>query len=157
MSAATHYSPHFTRREMRASETAARLHIDNTPPPDAEANLVRLCGDFLEPIRAHFGAIRVTSGYRCVDLNSTIGGSLTSAHIDGRAADFEPLSGATLKSVMEWLVRSSLPFDQAIYEFGGWIHLGIAKAGKKPRRQALMIFRSNKYEPFNAADPRVTA
>lgn len=152
---ATHYSPHFTRREMRASETAARLMIDNTPPPEAEKNLERLCVDFLEPIRAAFGPIRVTSGYRCVDLNASIGGSLTSAHTDGRAADFEPLAGATLRSVMEWLMRSALMFDQVIYEYGAWIHLGIAREGRKPRRQALMIFRANRYEQFNPHDPRV--
>lgn len=150
-------SPHFTRREMTGSETATRLEIDNTPPPTAEHNLARLCNDYLEPIRAWAGPLRISSGYRCPELNRAIGGSVTSAHMDGRAADFEPLSPElSLRRVVFWLVNESgLDFDQVIYEFGAWVHIGIAQLGQKPRREALIIFHGGGYLPFDPRDPRV--
>lgn len=151
-----YYSPHFSRREMFASETAARRGIDNTPPAHAEANLARLCVEFLENLRARFGPLRVTSGYRCLVLNTLIGGSSSSAHIDGRAADLQPLrAGVSLKQMMDWVLASPLDFDQVILEYGGWVHLGIARVGEKPRRQALMIFRGTDYLPYESADSRV--
>jgi hypothetical protein len=45
--------------------------------------------ELLEPIRALVKApIQITSGYRCPDLNKRVGGSETSQHIQGEAADF---------------------------------------------------------------------
>lgn len=151
-----HYSPHFARLEMYASDTAARRGIDNRPPAYAERNLVRLCNEVLEPLRAQVGPIRVTSGYRCPRLNEAIGGSSTSAHMDGLAADIQPLTkGFSLKKVMGVVLASGLPFDQVIYEFGGWVHLGISAVGIPPRRQALMIFRGTTYLPYDPSDSRV--
>lgn len=151
-----YYSPHFSRVELLASEAAARRNISNVPSPAIEKNLERLCKDFLEPIRARFGPIRVTSGYRCSALNAVIGGSATSAHVDGRAADIQ-LHDPTffLSDVMRWLKQGGLPFDQAILEYGGWVHLGIAKEGVEPRRRLLMIFSGTGYMNYDAADTRV--
>lgn len=153
----THYSPNFTLMEMHASETAARRNIDNTPTLEEQTNLRRLCVDFLEPIRAQFGPVRVTSGFRAPRLNSAIGGSLLSAHCHGRAADLQFYDPAVkLGDVMRWLRASPLHYDQLIFEFGAWLHLGIAPLGKQPRRQSLMIFRGGGYLPFDPTDPRVT-
>lgn len=146
-----YYSPHFSKVEMCSSETAARRGIDNTPPAHLEANLVRLCQDFLEPIRSEFGPIHITSAYRCWALNTAIGGSQTSAHPDGRAVDFKPVRPLSLQEVVERIIASQLPYDQLIYEFGAWVHIGIARAGQVPRGEALMIFAGAGYSPF---DPR---
>lgn len=152
------HSEHFSHREMVVSDTAARVGIDNRLPAELVPNMERLCQDFLEPIRAEFGVIRITSGYRCARLNELIGGSATSAHVLARAADLEPMDPCvTLREVVEWVSRSKLAFDQVIYEFANWVHLGIAAPGKRPRRQSLMIFRGSGYIPFDSADPRVLA
>lgn len=149
------YSPHFAKREMYASEMAARKGIDNTPPPFVEANLSVLCSGFLENIRARFGPIRVTSGFRCTELNAAIGGSTTSAHMDGRAADLQPLeAGVTLRQVVDWLIASPMEWDQVIHEANAWVHIGIAGPGQKPRRQALMYFVGDGYFPYDPGDSR---
>ena len=147
----SYYSPHFSKLELRSSEMAARKGIINMPNAAADANLNCLCAEFLEPIRLHFGPIRVTSGYRCSTLNALIGGSKSSAHMDGCAVDFQPLRPrVTLIEVMGWVRSSPLPFDQLIHEYGSWIHLGIAPFGKIPRREALMIAHGTSYRSYDA-------
>jgi hypothetical protein len=69
----------------------------------------------------------------------------------GLAADFLPLR-TSLKEVMEWVIASSIDYDQIIYEFGRWLHLGLAPKGQKPRKQALMIFKSSQYLAWNSND-----
>lgn len=156
MNPATYYSAHFSKREMRVSDTAARLGIDNTPPSEVEKNLVRLCRTVLEPLRARFGPYRITSGYRAPTLNFAIGGSKTSVHPRGCAADGEPLDASiTHKEVVDFLIASDIPFDQVILEFNQWVHVGIADEGKEPRREALMIFDGTGYLPYDPNDPRV--
>ena len=57
------------------SETAVRKGIDNTPNLKVISQLKSICRNILDPIRKHYGKpIRVTSGYRCVELNKAIGG-----------------------------------------------------------------------------------
>lgn len=156
-------SPHFTLRELVASQTATRQGIDNTPSMEVEGNLSRLCNQVLERIRFRFGPVRVTSGYRCRELNAAIGGSVTSAHMDGRAADFESVdTRVSHRAIVDWVVAEMrahqypLPVDQVIYEYeDGWVHVGIAEAGKEPRREALMIFKGTGYLPYDPRDPRV--
>ena len=46
----------------------------------------------LDPLREHWGLpIRVTSGYRCPELNEEVGGVEDSWHMDGCAADITAL------------------------------------------------------------------
>jgi len=144
------YSPHFSRRELIFSETAARQGIDNTPTPEVERNLITLCNTLLEPLRAEFGAIAVSSGFRCAALNAAVRGSQTSAHMTGCAADVKPVDPAIkLTDMTRWIERSTLPFDQVIYEFGSWVHVGIATPAAAPRRRALMIFAPETYLAFD--------
>jgi hypothetical protein len=99
------------------------------------------------------GPLRVTSCYRCPGLNYVIGGSKTSRHMMGLAGDLLPVT-MRLQDAYRRVVESAIPYDQAIFEFSRWLHLGAAIHGQEPRRQALMIFEAGQYEPFNAADPR---
>ena len=83
---------HFTLAEFERSATAARLHIDNRVPAGLVPNLQRLCELVLEPLREHFQeAVYVTSGYRCPQLNSAVGGVHNSQHMRGEAVDICPL------------------------------------------------------------------
>ena len=83
---------HFTLAEFERSATAARLHIDNRVPAELVPNIRNLCEQVLEPLREHFQeAVYVTSGYRCPQLNSAVGGVANSQHMRGEAADICPL------------------------------------------------------------------
>ena len=67
-------SKHFSYDEMTRSQTASRNGIDNTPSSKEVNNLISLCDTILEPVRVHFKKpVTVTSGYRCLELNSKIG------------------------------------------------------------------------------------
>lgn len=116
-------SPHFTIEEMTRSQTALRRGIDNMPGPAARAALAALCGAVLEPLRDHFGPVRISSGYRGPALNAAIGGARGSQHQLGEAADLT-VPGVSNLTVCQWLMRS-LRYDQLIYEFGeaGWVHV----------------------------------
>lgn len=83
----TQLSPHFTLAELTASNKAAQLGIDNTPPPELIPRLVMLA-EMLERIRGAVNVpITVTSGYRCQRLNQAVGGVTSSDHTQGHAAD----------------------------------------------------------------------
>ena len=129
------YAPHFTYDEMIFSQYAIYHGIDNTPPPDIEENLVMLSW-WLEELRDHVGqSIRVSSGYRCPRVNMGIGGSTSSAHMKGFAADIScrtitPLSLAILAADKMRVTG----YDQIIHEFGQWVHCGLAT---KPRFELL--------------------
>jgi zinc D-Ala-D-Ala carboxypeptidase len=145
-------SPHFTLAEMTA--TAVRL-VDNTPSNEEVANLTYLCQQVLEPVRNKFGVLHTTSGYRSPEVNRRIGGSPTSAHCRGLAWDGVPLRDLKWMEVVEFIVHSDIPFDQVIYEYGRWLHIGAKPEGLEPRREALMIFSPGKYEVWNPKDSRV--
>jgi putative chitinase len=141
-------SPHFTLREL--TRTSVR-DLDNTPLPEDLANLTTVALFYLEPIRARFGPLWITSGFRSRKVNERINGSKTSAHMSGRAADFVPLAeGVEIAAVVRWVVSSGLAFDQVIEEHAGgdsWVHLGIAADGAKPRGEAL-LYRDGVYSAW---------
>jgi len=144
-------SEHFTLDELISS---SHHEIDNWPSPEVIERLRVLARDFLEPVRARFGALRVTSGYRCPELNRVVGGVADSAHVYGCAADLQPLTpGITIADIVRWVtLESGLPYDQVIDEGSdraAWCHLGIVRPGPEvtPRHTAL-IMRSGKYSPF---------
>jgi len=136
-------SKHFNLEEFTRSETATRLNINNSPTPKVIDNLKRLAIT-LEQVRTLCkGYVIITSGYRSIALNTTIGGSRYSQHINGCAADFYVLQNSgrlDLKEVMDLIIASDIEYDQLIYEFGSWIHLSVPNIkGDKPRKQALTI------------------
>lgn len=133
----TNLSEHFTLAEFCTSQTAARMGRAIEPSPADLQNLARLCVSVLEPLRAALGRpIHVSSGIRPLWLNQAIGGSTSSAHIDGRAADIE-VPGMSALEVCRRVVDLHLPIDQVIHEFGSWCHVGIAKVDTRPRNELL--------------------
>lgn len=85
-------SPNFTLEEFVRSEAAERIPAllaqQRNPPPEVVANLRYLCRSTLQPLRERLRfPIRITSGYRSHELNRLIGGSPTSQHRVGQAAD----------------------------------------------------------------------
>lgn len=142
----TPLTEHFTLEEMCESQLAARLGIDNAPPPDAVERLRRLCEDVLEPARAALGPLRVSSGYRSPALNAATPGAVsTSQHMRGCAADVVPLQ-ATRMDLARWVVANA-PHDQVILEYGteaepAWVHVSHVERGD--RRQVLRVLRDGR-------------
>lgn len=132
-------TPHFTLEEMTFSQTAIRRGIDNTPTPEHFRNLRRLCS-LLEDVRDVIGSpIRITSGYRCEELNGLVGGAKNSQHMIGCAADIKPVS-MDLGEAIEVIIDADIEFDQLILEFNSWIHISVPNTQTdKPRKQVLII------------------
>lgn len=79
---------YFSLGELSHSDTAVSLGIDNTIPKERVRNIEHLVHCVLDPLREHWGLpIRVTSGYRCPELNDEVGGVEDSYHMEGCAAD----------------------------------------------------------------------
>ena len=122
-------SKNFTYDEMIHSATAKRLNIDNTPNARELENLKVLCQTVLQPIRDKRGsAITVTSGYRCSKLNALVGGSKTSQHAVGQAADIT-LGNPTLNKklfnmIVDMINKKEIRVGQLIDEYNyRWLHI----------------------------------
>lgn len=117
----------------------SRLEINMTPSEDVVTSLTRLCNTVLQPLRDEIDSpFVIQSGYRPLSLNTMIGGSRSSAHMYGRAADINALHIPTIGLCRMIIARiSAYPIDQLIFEFGSWCHIGIAPEGAMPRRQVL--------------------
>ena len=132
-------SENFTLAELIASDYAERHGINNMPTDHDILENLHVLANGLERVRAALGgkAIFVNSGYRGPKLNSAIGGSKTSAHMRGLAADIR-VAGMTPREVCGVLSTQmdELGLDQCIFE-GTWTHLGFPDVDKEPRHQVL--------------------
>ncbi len=115
----------FTIAELSASATASRLHISNNPAATHVAALTRLVDHILDPLRDAWRApIRVNSGYRSTALNRAVGGTATSQHLRGEAADITAGSPDANRKLFSLAIKMQLPFDQLIDEKNySWIHI----------------------------------
>jgi hypothetical protein len=97
----------------------------------------------MEEIRTLLGdaSIIVTSGYRSPFVNKIVGGSLTSAHLNGRAVDFICPAFGTPLEIAKAISASEIAFDQLIYE-ETWVHISF---DPKMRREVLTKRRSSGY------------
>ena len=135
----------FSYQEMIKSSTADRIGVSNEATREHVINLVNLCNFILQPVRNQFGPIRVNSGYRSPALNKAVGGSKTSQHCNGEAADFES-SRISNPELAAWVAKN-LDFDQLILEFydgknphSGWVHCSYKKDGSN-RKNTLTALR----------------
>lgn len=143
----TQISKNFSLEELTYSTTAVVRGINNTPDMAAKARLVETVTCMAQPIRDVYGkGIRVTSGYRCQRLNSSVGGSSTSQHTTGYALDIVPSTASDManlkKIVLSW--AKTHKFDQIIFEqpnaqgVPSWIHIGWKHLTKGQRKQILV-------------------
>ena len=153
-------SRNFSLQELIKSDTAIRLDINNNPNSGQIEKLKALCENILQPIRDHFGRVKVTSGFRSEDLCLAIGSSRNSQHAKAEAADFECI-GVDNAELADW-IHKNLPYDQLILEYytpgepnSGWIHCSYIPHGS--RAQFLHCYRDEngktKYKPV-LGDPR---
>jgi len=147
-------SRNFSLQELIKSDTAIRKRIDNNPNADQIEKLKALCENILQPVRDHFGRVKVTSGYRSPELCSAIGSSVNSQHAKAEAADFECI-GVDNAELADW-INQNLPYDQLICEFytpgepnSGWIHCSYIP--DQPRASYLWAYKfegKTKYKPI---------
>jgi hypothetical protein len=127
----------FSLHELTKSETALRMGLDNTPDDEATENLRLLCEKVLQPVRDHFGkGVKVNSAYRSPESNAAVGGSKTSDHCKGMAADIE-IPGVANAELAQWIM-DNLDYTQLILEFytpgipdSGWCHISYDPANLK--------------------------
>lgn len=137
----------FTLAEMIKSETALRHDMDNTPGDAEIASLKLLAEKVLQPVRDHYGkGVKVNSGFRHPEVNAKVGGSKTSDHCKGMAADIE-IPGVPNHELAEW-IQANLEFTQLILEFytrgvpdSGWVHVSYDPANLK--KQAMTATKEN--------------
>ena len=128
----------FSLQEMTKSETALRFDLDNEANDEQLANLVALCECLLQPVRDHFGkSVKVNSGLRTPEVNAKVGGSKTSDHCKGMAADIE-IPGVANAELAQFILDSGMEFRQLILEFytpgipdSGWVHVSYNPADNK--------------------------
>ena len=140
----------FSIAELVQSSTAEQLKINNNPPTIVRVHLTETI-TLLEAIRSEWGkycerhkienpAIRVTSGYRSPELNKAVGGVKTSAHVEGYAADLQPVNGKQTefeRFMANEFSKMGYAFDQIIIEKSNtsrWVHVGYKRADGKQRR-----------------------
>ena len=137
----------FSLEELTKSETALRFDLDNAPNDEQLANLVALCECILQPVRDHFGkGVKVNSGLRTPEVNAKVGGSKTSDHCKGMAADIE-IPGVANAELAQWIAEN-LEYRQVILEFytpgipdSGWVHVSYNPADNK--KQVLTATKQN--------------
>ncbi len=125
----TKISNNISYKEATKSNTASRRGIDNTPGDYETTNMVGVAVNVFEPLRKWVGGpIKITSMFRCEELNSVLGGSSRSQHCEGRAIDLDDTYGHKTNAEMFNYIKTFLSFDQLIWEFGDdenpdWIHV----------------------------------
>ena len=137
-------SDNFTLEEFEHSQTALQKNIDNSIPNDLQYKIVRLVCEILQPLRNNLkSSVHITSGYRCNELNKTIGGAKNSQHEKAEACDFVCSNNA---KAFNW-IKNNCYFDQLIWEFGDndqpkWVHVSYNSTGKQ-RRQILKAYKQD--------------
>ena len=134
-------SKNLSLAEVTKSTTAKRLGIDNTPDEWTIQNLKQIAINVFQPLRDAFGfPIYVSSGYRSAELNTAIGGSRRSQHMEGRALDLDAdvFGGCTNSQIFNW-IKENVEFDQLIWEFGDddnpdWVHVSYVYDGVNRKR-----------------------
>ena len=139
-------SKNFSLDELIFSQTASRKKINNIPDSGTLSNLRRLA-ETLEVVRSALGntPILISSGYRSPALNKVVGGSSKSSHMIGLAVDFTAPHFGTVLATAKAVAKSGIVFDQVIYEYGRWVHLGLAESTNQAKSELLSIGDSQVY------------
>lgn len=112
---------HFSYSEFFKSDTAEKYQVNNIPE-DAQlsqvlGNIKALVSNVLDPLRAMIGRpIIITSGYRSQQVNELVGGSKTSQHLSGKAADIHIQEYTPQQMDMVYrTIQMYYNFDQLIF------------------------------------------
>lgn len=151
----TRLSKNFSLSEMLYSAKAIELGLPNDPTPRQLSRMMDATVNLYQPVRDGIGAMKVTSGFRSLELNAAVKGSKTGAHPAGWALDSQP-QNVSLQEAMEWLWKSKLQFDQVILELGkhhdrindDWLHLGFRNPTTYGQRREFLVMQDGIYRPW---------
>ena len=136
----------FSQKELEYSATANKNGINNTIPAKYVSNAVELL-EALQKFRDALGKpIKITSGYRCEELNKLVKGVKNSSHLKAWAADLL-VKGMSAKELFYWLSGflkgSKMKFGQLLVEHsktGSWVHFSIRDdAGQRCQIKELYV------------------
>lgn len=126
-------------------------------PQTVYDNIILLFNNVLTPmINANPGKIKINSGYRSSVVNQNVGGSPTSQHVTGQAADIRGIGGWNNKNAFDYIVAYTPQYDQVIWEKGTpplngnprWVHVSYKAGGN--RKQILQTQDGKTYRPIGA-------
>lgn len=122
-------SAHFTLEAMVRTEVRGMQEANLYAAQEFIPVLKRVCDDLLEPVRALFynAPVNIHSGFRCAALNQAVGGSPTSQHMAGEAADFDvdgQLEASELQNALHVIMASKIEFRQLLIE-NGCLHISL--------------------------------
>ena len=145
-------SPHFTLSEMVRTGQSSLQTANTEESAPFHGALKDVCGLLLEPIRAKFGPVRVTSGFRGTSVNKAVGGSPTSQHSKGEAADIQ-IAGVPSETIARWIAtESGIKFGQCILEQPPgkeWVHISLgAPYRAKEKSMQVLRFDGKNYTPL---------
>ena len=136
-------SEHFSLQEM----TKTRVNAKNVPNEAQVKNLQQLC-EWLEALRTKWNQtygngndpIIINSAFRSPTVNIAVGGSSTSNHLTGCAADIRVLG---MEQLMRYAVilldiadETKRDFDELLMERKGdslWLHFAVKEFGNRRR------------------------
>ena len=150
----------FKRIHNILSPLAEQNSIDNYPGADEYldpnltadfiwGNLEKLHVNCVVPILEAFGSdnIRITSAYRCMDLNKLMGGTETSQHVSGHAIDLVSIKHES-SVLWNWCKDNLSEYNQLIWEFPergdfthidyefSWVHISYIE-GNNPKTHTM--------------------
>lgn len=140
-----------TKNFSLAEMTVTNQKADNTPNK-TQLDHIKKTAEMLQTLRDEYGKpITINSGFRSAAVNKLVGGSSTSAHSYGYAADTKPTNGdmeTYQKAVLKW--AKTHKFDQIIIEYphnyvASWIHIGYKNGSGLQRGQILYTVNGKNY------------
>ena len=135
----------FKMSELIHSQTAIAHNVNNMPDINSLDNLLTLIVECLQPIRNKLDKpMVITSGYRNDKVNRLVGGSNTSEHKKGMAADFI-INGMTVQAVIEFIRKTGLKYTQLIEEHSkntSWVHISY---NPKNLKKETLLYKNGKY------------
>lgn len=142
-------SPHFSWDELTRTGQTALQAANRAEAEQYRASLTRLAVELLEAIRAKFGPVKINSAFRGPSVNAAVGGSKTSQHMRGEAADIVAPS-VSVEELHRWIcAESGLAFGQCILEKSSpskpftWVHVSLGT-----KREALVYDGAGTYSKW---------
>ena len=135
-------SPHFSFEELTRTSHAS-LQDANRREAMVYIERLKALAEMLEVVRARFGQVTVTSGFRGPSLNALVKGSISSQHCTGEAADIV-CPATAVPDLHKWIVtKSGIAFGQCILEMPphrAWVHLSLGAPWRDPKRCGMSLF-----------------
>jgi hypothetical protein len=132
------------------SDTAIRLNLDNTPPPEVLEKMKVTATRIIDPVRNRFPNVRINSFYRSPSLNRKLKGAKNSQHVTGEAVDLDTPDNVDNVAIFEF-IKAELVFSQLIGEYPDekgvfqWVHCSIKE---KDNQGQILIKLKSGYVPY---------